>query len=285
MEQPVFKGQDTAELFETAPVVAEGSFHSQHEPHLPIEPDVLQAYWGVDGMMTIQCKCQSLTENREFVSMACGIPKENIRMHPEPRWRFFRLHGQLQHLCAGRHGRPESGYALHADSELRRVQPHDRQEVGHLHQRPHRLRRGRQDHRRRIRHRPRPRRLRTSSVGPSSTTSSRSDSTATTSPTSRPLPAAVPRTMRSTPPTAASALLRSTPPPRPSSTWPPRRPASIPGSSATRTRPGRATSPSTAVPITNMSIRLCSRRPSRSTTSTRLRPRRPRLRAGMWASA
>jgi aldehyde oxidoreductase len=80
MEQPVFKGQDTAELFETAPVVAEGSFHSQHEPHLPIEPDVIQAYWGVDGMLTIQCKCQNLTENREAVSMATGIPADNIRM-------------------------------------------------------------------------------------------------------------------------------------------------------------------------------------------------------------
>ena len=65
MEQPVFKGEDTAELFETAPVVAEGSFHSQHEPHLPIEPDVVQAYWGTDGMMTIQCKCQNLSENSE----------------------------------------------------------------------------------------------------------------------------------------------------------------------------------------------------------------------------
>lgn len=80
MEQPVFKGQDTAELFETAPVVAEGSFHSQHEPHLPIEPDVLQAYWGVDGMMTIQCKCQNISENSEAVAMATGIPKDNVRM-------------------------------------------------------------------------------------------------------------------------------------------------------------------------------------------------------------
>ena len=65
MEQPVFKGKDTAELFEDAPIVAEGSFHSQHEPHLPIEPDIVQAYWGTDGMMTIQCKCQNLSENSE----------------------------------------------------------------------------------------------------------------------------------------------------------------------------------------------------------------------------
>jgi aldehyde oxidoreductase len=80
MEQPVFKGQDTAGLFETAPVVVEGSFHSQHEPHLPIEPDVVQAYWGVDGMMTIQSKCQNLSESQGFISQACGVPKENIRM-------------------------------------------------------------------------------------------------------------------------------------------------------------------------------------------------------------
>jgi aldehyde oxidoreductase len=80
LEQPVFKGKDTAELFETAPIVVEGSFHSQHEPHLPIEPDVVQAYWGVDGMMTIQCKCQNLSENSQAVAQACGIPKENIRM-------------------------------------------------------------------------------------------------------------------------------------------------------------------------------------------------------------
>jgi aldehyde oxidoreductase len=80
MEQPLFKGQETAELFETAPVVAEGSFHSQHEPHLPIEPDVCQAYWGTDGMMTIQCKCQNLSENSAGIALACGLPAENIRM-------------------------------------------------------------------------------------------------------------------------------------------------------------------------------------------------------------
>jgi aldehyde oxidoreductase len=80
MEQPVFKGRDTAELFDDAAFVAEGSFHSQHEPHLPMEPEVLQAYWGADGMMTIQCKCQSIGESRDAVAMATGIPKENIRM-------------------------------------------------------------------------------------------------------------------------------------------------------------------------------------------------------------
>jgi aldehyde oxidoreductase len=84
MEQPVFKGKDTAELFEDAAFVAEGSFHSQHEPHLPIEPDVVQGYWGADGMLTIQCKSQSIDESRDAVAMACGIPKENLRMILNP---------------------------------------------------------------------------------------------------------------------------------------------------------------------------------------------------------
>ncbi len=80
MEQPLFKGEDSAGLFETAPIVVEGSFHSQHEPHLPIEPDVVQGYWGVDDMLTLQCKCQNISENSEAVAMAIGEPKENIRM-------------------------------------------------------------------------------------------------------------------------------------------------------------------------------------------------------------
>lgn len=80
MEQAVFKGQDTSELCDDAAFCVSGSFHSQHEPHLPIEPDVVQAYWGVDGMMTIQCKAQSLGEAREEISQACGIPIDNIRI-------------------------------------------------------------------------------------------------------------------------------------------------------------------------------------------------------------
>ncbi len=80
MVQPLLKGEDTAGLFEKAAYVAEGSFHSQHEPHLPIEPDVIQGYIGADGMLTLQCKSQALTINKMEVSHACGMPPENIRM-------------------------------------------------------------------------------------------------------------------------------------------------------------------------------------------------------------
>ncbi len=84
MEQPVFKGEDTADIFEEADFVAEGSFHSQHEPHLPLEPDVVQGYIGADGMVTIQCKSQAIGEAREALSAACGIPMDELRIIMNP---------------------------------------------------------------------------------------------------------------------------------------------------------------------------------------------------------
>jgi aldehyde oxidoreductase len=80
MEQPCFKGEDASELIDNAEVVVEGSFHSQHEPHLPIEPDVVQGYWGADGMLTLQCKAQAITEARESVAQACGLKMDEIRI-------------------------------------------------------------------------------------------------------------------------------------------------------------------------------------------------------------
>jgi len=80
MEQPVFKGEDTKELIDNAPYKVEGSFHSQHEPHLPIEPEVIQGYIGADGMYTLQSKSQAIGENRDDLSAACGIPKDQIRI-------------------------------------------------------------------------------------------------------------------------------------------------------------------------------------------------------------
>lgn len=80
MEQPVFKGEDPAELIDNAPIKVEGSFHSQHEPHLPIEPEIIQGYIGADGMYTLQSKSQAIGENRDDIAGACGIPKEKIRI-------------------------------------------------------------------------------------------------------------------------------------------------------------------------------------------------------------
>lgn len=82
--QPLFTGEDTRDVLEDAEYVVEGSFYSQHEPHLPIEPDVMQAYWDSDGMMTIQCKSQGVGLTRFLISDAIGIPPEKIRVIVNP---------------------------------------------------------------------------------------------------------------------------------------------------------------------------------------------------------
>ena len=84
MELPLYKGEDTEDLFDEAPIVVEGSFHSQHEPHLPIEPDVLQGYYEADGTLTIQCKAQALHDSRGEVSAATGVPEDKLRLILNP---------------------------------------------------------------------------------------------------------------------------------------------------------------------------------------------------------
>ena len=80
MEQPLFKGEVTDESFDGAAFAVEGSFHSQHEPHLPIEPDVMQGYIDEDGMYTLQGKWQSIDETRADIAMGCGLEKDDIRL-------------------------------------------------------------------------------------------------------------------------------------------------------------------------------------------------------------
>lgn len=84
MEQPLLKGKDTAELFEEAPVVVEGSFYSSREPHLPIEPDTVQGYYDADGMLTIQCRSQALYDSRSEISVATGQSEEKLRIIMNP---------------------------------------------------------------------------------------------------------------------------------------------------------------------------------------------------------
>ena len=79
--QPVYKGEDTEEIFEDEEnVVVEGSFHTQHEPHLVIEPDVFQAYRDVDGLLTIQSKTHDLYGCGAELAPAIGLDKDQVRM-------------------------------------------------------------------------------------------------------------------------------------------------------------------------------------------------------------
>lgn len=83
-EQPMFHGEDTRDIIDESEYVVEGSFYSQHEPHLPIEPDVMQAYWDADGMMTIQCKAQAVGLTRFLISQAIGLTPDKIRIIINP---------------------------------------------------------------------------------------------------------------------------------------------------------------------------------------------------------
>lgn len=84
MWQPVFKGEDPEDIFPDADVFVEGSFYSQHEPHLPIEPDVVQGYYDEEGNMTLQCKCQAICECRDALSAACAVDHDKMRIIMNP---------------------------------------------------------------------------------------------------------------------------------------------------------------------------------------------------------
>jgi aldehyde oxidoreductase len=76
---PLRKGEDTRQVFAKAAHVVEGSFHTGREPHLPMEPDIAQAYIGQDGMLTIHCKAQYAYGVNGMIAAGVGLPVEKIR--------------------------------------------------------------------------------------------------------------------------------------------------------------------------------------------------------------
>ena len=84
IEQPLVKGEDIREVFAKAPYSVEGSFETSRQSHMPIEPDVLQAYWNDEGILCIQNKSQNLYGNVGGMAKAIGLPKDRIRMMQNP---------------------------------------------------------------------------------------------------------------------------------------------------------------------------------------------------------
>jgi len=80
MRWPVRKGEDTRKVLPVAKNVVEGSFHTTREPHLPIEPDVAQAYWDDEGILTVHSKSQWLYGTRDMIAAAIGLPEDKIRV-------------------------------------------------------------------------------------------------------------------------------------------------------------------------------------------------------------
>lgn len=83
LEQPLLKGADTSVSLDTAQHMVGASFLSSRQPHLTIEPDVVQAY-PQDGGITIQCKTQFLFGTITFIADAIGLSKDKIRILLNP---------------------------------------------------------------------------------------------------------------------------------------------------------------------------------------------------------
>jgi aldehyde oxidoreductase len=77
---PLHKGQDTREVFTKADYVVEGSFHTGREPHLSIEPDIVQAYVDDEGNLTIHSKAQYVWATKFMIAGGVGLPPEKIRV-------------------------------------------------------------------------------------------------------------------------------------------------------------------------------------------------------------
>jgi len=89
-QQPTLKGaENVPELIDRAPYSVSGSFHSTREPHMPIEGDTVQAYWGDDGLLTVHCKAMCIYANIGDIAEATGVPAEQIRVIQNPTGATF----------------------------------------------------------------------------------------------------------------------------------------------------------------------------------------------------
>lgn len=89
LEAPLIKGQDTQKIIKNSPYVVEGSFYSQRQPHLVLEPDTNQAYIDDEGVLTIHCKSLFLHINIFTLAPAIGHPENKIRIIENPTGASF----------------------------------------------------------------------------------------------------------------------------------------------------------------------------------------------------
>lgn len=81
---PVHKGTDTRKVIPDSEYAVEGSFYSTRQPHLPIEPDVNQAYIDEDGVLTIFNKSHLLPLPSLVASQGIGWPMDKFRVIMNP---------------------------------------------------------------------------------------------------------------------------------------------------------------------------------------------------------
>lgn len=84
MYQPVFKGEDTRDVIDDAYCSVEGSFYAQHEPHMSVEGETVQAYYDDEGNVVVHSKTQALAWNRGAIAEGIGVPIEKLRLIMNP---------------------------------------------------------------------------------------------------------------------------------------------------------------------------------------------------------
>jgi aldehyde oxidoreductase len=84
IEKPLFKGEDTREVFPKAPHVAEFSIATQRHPHLTIETDTGNAFIDEEGVVTIMYKAHGIYMTKNLIAQGIGVPVEKVRVVQNP---------------------------------------------------------------------------------------------------------------------------------------------------------------------------------------------------------
>jgi aldehyde oxidoreductase len=78
------KGDETAPIFDKAPVVVEDDFYVGRQPHLPIEPDVGFAFIDDDGKLNIHSKSIGLHLHLYMIAPGLGVEPDKVIMVQNP---------------------------------------------------------------------------------------------------------------------------------------------------------------------------------------------------------
>ncbi len=74
----ISKGNDTAQIMNSAPYVVEDSFYTQRQPHLPIEPDVGFSYLNEEGKLIIHSKSIGIHLHALMIAEGVGLKAEDV---------------------------------------------------------------------------------------------------------------------------------------------------------------------------------------------------------------
>ena len=83
-EAPLIFGDDPRPIIEKSKYVASGSFYTQAQPHMALEPDVGSAFMDDKGVLNILCKAQYMEWIPLIISAGLGIGRDKIHVYENP---------------------------------------------------------------------------------------------------------------------------------------------------------------------------------------------------------